>query len=57
MHISQAIVEHLEQQDVEAFTETVKEYDSICRLDSWYAWPSELSSFNIQLHFHTSLKL
>merc|ERR1712025_329755 len=30
-----AIVEHLEQQDVEAFTETVKEYDSICRLDSW----------------------
>lgn len=31
-----AIVEHLEQQDVEAFTETVKEYDSICRLDSWY---------------------
>lgn len=35
MFILQAIVEHLEQQDVEAFTETVKEYDSICRLDSW----------------------
>merc|ERR1712062_721423 len=27
-----SIVETLEQQDVEQFTETVKEYDSLCRL-------------------------
>ena len=26
----------LEEQDVEAFTEAVKEYDSISRLDPWY---------------------
>merc|ERR1739846_228588 len=31
-----SIVETLEQQDVEQFTETVKEYDSLCRLDTWY---------------------
>ena len=31
----QSIVETLEQQDVEQFTETVKEYDSLCRLDTW----------------------
>ena len=26
----------LEEQDVEAFTEAVKEYDSVSRLDPWY---------------------
>ena len=33
----------LEEQDVEAFTEAVKEYDSISRLDPWY---EKKSSFN-----------
>jgi len=28
--------EHLEQQDVEAFTESVKSYDSVNRLDPWF---------------------
>ena len=36
MIFCQSIVEHLEEQDVEAFTNSVKEYDSICRLDPWY---------------------
>jgi len=26
----------IENQDVEAFTEAVKQYDSISRLDTWY---------------------
>lgn len=30
------LCEHLEEQNVEGFTETVKEYDSISRLDQWY---------------------
>ena len=33
-------METLEQQDVEQFTETVKEYDSLCRLDTWYRYLS-----------------
>lgn len=28
--------EHLEEQNIDEFTETVKEYDSISRLDQWY---------------------
>lgn len=32
----QALCEHLEDQNVEGFTEAVKEYDSISRLDQWY---------------------
>jgi len=30
------LTEHVEHEDVEAFTEAVKEYDSISRLESWY---------------------
>ncbi|CAG9793556.1 unnamed protein product [Diatraea saccharalis] len=30
------LIEHLEEQNVEAFTEAVKTYDSISRLDQWY---------------------
>ena len=32
----QSLVGHLEEQDVEAFTNAVKEYDSVNRLDTWY---------------------
>lgn len=31
-----ALVAALEEQDVESFTNTVAEYDSISRLDSWH---------------------
>jgi len=31
-----SVIETLEEQDVEAFTNTVKEYDSIARLDPWF---------------------
>ncbi|UYV82273.1 NAPA, partial [Cordylochernes scorpioides] len=30
------LMEKLEEQDIDGFTEVVKEYDSISRLDSWY---------------------
>ncbi|XP_046387446.1 alpha-soluble NSF attachment protein [Ischnura elegans] len=30
------LMDHMEEEDVEAFTEAVKEYDSISRLDQWY---------------------
>ncbi|KAF7991306.1 hypothetical protein HCN44_002868 [Aphidius gifuensis] len=30
------LIEHLEEQNLEGFTDTVKEYDSISRLDQWY---------------------
>lgn len=33
---SQVLIEKLEEQDVDGFTEAVKEYDSISRLDQWY---------------------
>lgn len=29
-------MEKLEEQDVDGFTDAVKEYDSISRLDQWY---------------------
>lgn len=32
----QTLCEHLEEQNVDGFTEAVKEYDSISRLDQWY---------------------
>lgn len=32
----QTLVEHLEEQNIDGFTDTVKEYDSISRLDQWY---------------------
>lgn len=32
----QELIEHLEEQNVDAFTEAVKTYDSISRLDQWY---------------------
>ncbi|XP_076064935.1 alpha-soluble NSF attachment protein [Oratosquilla oratoria] len=31
-----ALITHIEDQNVDAFTDTVKEYDSISRLDQWY---------------------
>lgn len=36
MTFSQELIEHLEEQNVDAFTEAVKTYDSISRLDQWY---------------------
>ncbi|EEB20034.1 Soluble NSF attachment protein, putative [Pediculus humanus corporis] len=30
------LIEHMEEQNVDAFTEAVKDYDSISRLDQWY---------------------
>ncbi|KAH8323701.1 hypothetical protein KR067_010325, partial [Drosophila pandora] len=30
------LCEHLEEQNIEGFTEAVKDYDSISRLDQWY---------------------
>lgn len=32
----QTLIEHLEEQNVEGFTDAVKDYDSISRLDQWY---------------------
>ena len=34
--IFQSLMNHLEEQNVDAFTDTVKDYDSISRLDQWY---------------------
>jgi len=31
-----SLMDHIEAQDVDAFTDAVKEYDSISRLDQWY---------------------
>ena len=31
-----SLTQEIENQDVEAFTEAVKQYDSISRLDSWH---------------------
>lgn len=32
----QVLCENLEEQNIEGFTEAVKDYDSISRLDQWY---------------------
>ncbi|KAF5304508.1 hypothetical protein FQR65_LT07935 [Abscondita terminalis] len=32
----QTLIEHLEEQNVDSFTDAVKEYDSMARLDQWY---------------------
>lgn len=32
----QTLIEHMEDQNVDGFTEAVKDYDSISRLDQWY---------------------
>lgn len=32
----QVLVEHLEEQNIDGYTDAVKEYDSISRLDQWY---------------------
>ena len=32
----QSLIENLEEQNIENYTEVVKEYDSISRLDQWY---------------------
>jgi alpha-soluble NSF attachment protein len=34
--IPQTLVEHLEEQNIDGFTDAVKDYDSISRLDQWY---------------------
>lgn len=36
MFFLQVLIEHLEEQNVDGFTDAVKEYDSISRLDQWY---------------------
>ena len=35
-YIQKALVKHLEDEDVDAFTEEVKNYDQVSRLDQWY---------------------
>lgn len=35
-NILQVLVEHLEEQNIDGFTDAVKDYDSISRLDQWY---------------------
>lgn len=35
-HHLQVLVEHLEEQNIDGFTDAVKDYDSISRLDQWY---------------------
>lgn len=32
----QTLCEHLEEHNIEGFTDAVKDYDSISRLDQWY---------------------
>ena len=34
--IFQALIKHLEDEDVEAFTTEVKNFDQISRLDQWF---------------------
>ena len=36
MNIFQVLIDHMEEQNVDCFTEAVKDYDSISRLDQWY---------------------
>lgn len=36
IYSQQTLCEHLEEQNVDGFTEAVKDYDSISRLDQWY---------------------
>ena len=36
LDVDQALGQHLEDQDVEAFTKEVKDYDAVNRLDQWY---------------------
>ena len=42
----QSLVETLEVQDVEAFTDAVKAYDSISRLDPWYSTHPQITQVN-----------
>ena len=44
----QALIEKCEEQDVDGFTEEVKKYDQISRLDSWYT--SRLLAIKKQLN-------
>ena len=44
----QALIEKCEEQDVDGFTEEVKRYDQISRLDSWYT--SRLLAIKKQLN-------
>lgn len=32
----QVLIEHIEEQNVDGYTEAIKEYDSVSRLDQWY---------------------
>ena len=36
LHRKKALVKHLEDEDVDAFTEEVKNFDQVSRLDQWY---------------------
>lgn len=36
INIFQVLIDHMEEQNVDGFTEAVKDYDSISRLDQWY---------------------
>lgn len=36
IYSQQTLCEHLEEQNIEGFTDAVKDYDSISRLDQWY---------------------
>ena len=36
MFMLQTLCSEIENQDIEAFTQAVKQYDSISRLDAWY---------------------
>ena len=34
--VCQVLIDHMEEQNADGFTEAVKDYDSISRLDQWY---------------------
>lgn len=36
IRIVKTLCEHLEEQNIEGFTDAIKDYDSISRLDQWY---------------------
>lgn len=50
----QTLIEHLEDQNLEGYTEAVKEYDSISRLDQWYT--TVLLRIKKQIHDNPDLR-
>lgn len=32
----QVLIEHIEEQNVDGYTDAIKDYDSVSRLDQWY---------------------